>query len=95
MSTTHDVSLSARTPSLDRRTAIGVYVPPTLAALGLVTRTSHGISGAGSPPHSAPSGGAGGHPGGDGGDGQRGGGTTAPRDHTGVARQDGRGSKPR
>jgi hypothetical protein len=55
---------------LDRRTALRVYVPPTLAAIGVVTATSHGVSGAG-------------------------GGTTAPRNFAGVARDHGRGRKAR
>jgi hypothetical protein len=75
----HDLLSREQATLLDRRAALRVYVPPTLAAIGLVTRTSHGLSGSGGDPHPDPSSGH----------------TTAPRDHTGVTRQSGRGRKRR
>jgi hypothetical protein len=61
--------------SLDRRAAVKAYVPPALAAIGLMTRTNHGASGSGGGPQG----------------GNNGGNKSAPRSHVSVARKGGRG----
>jgi hypothetical protein len=84
-------SLNASASSIDRRAAFKIYVPPTLATIGLIARTTHNVSGSGGPhPDSSRNGGDSGNVGGQGG----GGGKTAPRNHAALAREDGHGRKP-
>jgi hypothetical protein len=87
MSAPPDSGVPVHAVSVDRRTALTVYVPPTLVALGLLAHPGYSSSGPGDPPHPGPSnsggGGGGGEPNpGNGGDGGNGGGNGGGGLHT-------------